>query len=67
MRLFIVRVRGFSSYDGQWYCAVYAETDEQALQKAIERYPIADSNYREYKQTELTFADGVSDLLLLGL
>jgi hypothetical protein len=75
MKLFVVCVYGL--YGGEWYCAVYAETDEQALQKARERYPITDENYRDYEQggcnldsdfaeAELAFANGVSNLWWVG-
>jgi len=46
-RLFIVNVWGV--YGGEWFCAVYAESDKAAWDKARAKYPITADNWKEYE------------------
>ena len=75
-RLFIVFVYGL--YGGQWYCAVHAANEDDAVAKSMDRYQINDDNWQDLPQhntestqdrieTELVFDEhGVSNPWFVG-
>lgn len=75
-RLFIVVLYGI--YGGQWYCTVYADSEEEAIKKGTNKYDVNKDTWQNFSEhenistdcrieTELIFdVNGVSNIWFIG-